>query len=122
MRIQSAPHLTFRIPHSAFRIRSDGDFKMIRSALLLATAAILLSACSTVGPTQSDLVRGSEEPTNVVNYGLNYNLQRYSKLDQVNKSNVTRLTPVWTAKLDNELGEQAQPLVYNGVIYVSNAR
>src|SRR4051794_40475193 len=90
--------------------------------IFVALALGAVAGCSTVGPTQSDLLRGSEEPTNVVNYGLNYNLQRYSKLDQVNKSTVKRLAPVWNSKLDNDLGEQAQPLVYDGVIYVSNAR
>ncbi len=47
---------------------------------------------------------------------------RYSPLDQINKGNVRKLVPVWNLLLDNELGEQAQPLVYDGVMYVSNAQ
>ena len=81
-----------------------------------------LAGCSSVGPTQSELTRDGTTGENVATYGLGYNHQRFSKLDQINKSNVQRLKPVWTAKLDNELGEQAQPLVYDGVMYVSNAR
>ena len=34
-----------------------------------------------------------------------------------------RLVPVWNLSLDNNWGEQAQPIIYyNGVMYVTNAR
>ena len=33
-----------------------------------------------------------------------------------------RLVPVWTLSLANEFGEQAQPLVYNGVLYAANVK
>jgi alcohol dehydrogenase (cytochrome c) len=81
-----------------------------------------VAACSTVGPTQSDLERDGANASNVLTYGMGYSQHRYSPLTQINKSNVQRLAPVWTAPLDNDLGEQAQPLVYDRVIYVSNAR
>jgi alcohol dehydrogenase (cytochrome c) len=53
---------------------------------------------------------------------MGYSQQRYSSLSQVNKSTVKRLVPVWNLSLDNNWGEQAQPIVYNGVMYVTNAR
>jgi alcohol dehydrogenase (cytochrome c) len=81
-----------------------------------------LAGCASVGPTESELRRDETSPENVVTYGMGYDLHRYSALDQVNKSTVKRLVPVYHSSLENELGEQAQPLVYNGVIYVSNAR
>jgi alcohol dehydrogenase (cytochrome c) len=59
---------------------------------------------------------------NVLTYGMGYHQNRYSPLNQITKSNVKRLVPVWSTSLDNELGEQAQPLIHNGVMYVSNAR
>ena len=59
---------------------------------------------------------------NVLTYGMGYHQNRYSPLDKINKGNVKRLVPVWSTSLDNELGEQAQPLIYEGVMYVSNAR
>jgi len=58
----------------------------------------------------------------VLTYGMGYHLNRYSALDQINKGTVKRLVPVWNLSLDNRWGEQAQPLVYNGVMYVTNAR
>jgi alcohol dehydrogenase (cytochrome c) len=94
--------------------------EMKRFAFVL--APLLIAGCSTVGPTRSDLVGDSVNTDNVVTYGMGYHQQRYSPLTQINKGNVKRLAPVWTAPLDNDFGEQAQPLVYNGVIYVSNAR
>ena len=59
---------------------------------------------------------------NVLTYGMGYHQNRYSPLNKINKNNVKRLVPVWSTSLDNELGEQAQPLLYEGVMYISNAR
>ena len=52
---------------------------------------------------------------------MGYNQNRYSALKQVNKSNVKRLVPVWSTSLSSNYGEQGQPLVYNGVMFVANA-
>jgi len=93
---------------------------MKRIAFVL--ALLVITGCATVGPTKSDLVADGKNTDNVLTYGMGYHQQRYSPLNQINKGNVKRLKPVWTAPLDNDLGEQAQPLIYNGVIYVSNAR
>ena len=41
---------------------------------------------------------------------------------QINKQSIRRLVPVWSLSLDNNWGEQAQPIIYNGVMYVTNAR
>ena len=53
---------------------------------------------------------------------MGYHQQRYSPLNQINKRSVRRLVPEWNLSLDNNWGEQAQPIVYNGVMYVTNAR
>lgn len=58
---------------------------------------------------------------NVLTYGMGYNQNRYSTLKQINKSNVKRLVPVWSTSLQSNYGEQAQPLVYDGVLYAVNA-
>ena len=74
------------------------------------------------GPTHQELVNAGKNTDDVVTYGMSYDHNRYSPLRQINKSNVKRLVPVWSVSLQNELGEQAQPLIYDGVMYVSNAR
>ena len=53
-------------------------------------------------------------------YGRTYDDHRYSPLKQINKSNVKRLVPVWATSTMSETGELAQPVVYNGVMYVVN--
>ena len=68
-----------------------------------------------------ELLDDGRNTENVTTYGMGYDLKRYSPLKQINTTNVKRLVPVWNATLSNLLGEQAQPLVYNGVMYVTNA-
>src|ERR1044072_9543818 len=74
--------------------------------------------------SQQELTRDGNggSTDNVLTYGMGYHQQRYSKLDQLNKTTVKRLVPVWSASLGNEYGEQGQPLVYNGVMYAANVK
>src|SRR6476646_3884299 len=84
-------------------------------------AALLCSWCScALAQTTQELIDSGKNPENVTTFGMGYNLNQYSPLKQINTSNVKRLVPVWTTSLANLLGEQAQPLVYEGVMYVTN--
>ena len=87
--------------------------------------ALALGATSAIAQTDAELRADGTKAgntDNVLTYGMGYHQNRYSPLTQINKSNVKRLVPVWSTSLDNELGEQAQPMLHNGVMYVSNAR
>src|SRR5262245_40316488 len=58
----------------------------------------------------------------ITNGGNIYN-QRYSPLARINKDNVATLKPAWRTHLngsgtDSKYSGQAQPLVYDGVIYI----
>src|SRR4029434_6547038 len=53
---------------------------------------------------------------------MGYDRKSYSPLNQINKTTVKRLVPVWNASLMNDLGELAAPTVYNGVIYAINGK
>jgi len=90
----------------------------------IASSAVL--AFSVVIPafaqTQQELNNDGKNTDNVLTYGMGYTQNRYSPLREINKQNVKRLVPVWSLSLENEFGEQAQPLVYNGVVYVSNVK
>jgi alcohol dehydrogenase (cytochrome c) len=92
--------------------------------LLLATAAFCLFAGTVLAQTEADLRRDGNggSTDNVLTYGMGYHQHRFSPLDQINKRNAKRLVAVWSLSLDNTFGEQAQPLIYQGVMYVSNAR
>src|SRR5947199_2422777 len=93
---------------------------MRRSALV--AAVLLLFATAASAQTLDDLKNDGKNSDNILTYGMGYQQHRYSPLKQINKSNLKRLVPVWSLSLDNRWGEQAQPLVYNGVMYVTNAR
>jgi alcohol dehydrogenase (cytochrome c) len=83
---------------------------------LLGTGA----AAQTFDDLKKDGNGGSTD--NILTYGMGYHQQRYSPLKQINKQTVKRLVPVWSVSLDNNWGEQAQPIIYNGVMYVTNAK
>ncbi len=96
---------------------------------LLATAsAVLLSIATSVAAQTLDELKSDGQlndalkTDNVLTYGMGYHQQRYSPLNQINRKTIKRLVPVWNLSLDNNWGEQAQPIVYNGVMYVTNAR
>ena len=95
----------------------------------LATAsAVLLLAAGAAGAQSLDELKNDGQfndatrTENVLTYGMGYHQQRYSPLNQINSKTIKRLVPVWSVSLDNNWGEQAQPIVYQGVMYVTNAR
>jgi alcohol dehydrogenase (cytochrome c) len=85
-------------------------------------AATLAAAIPMTGYAQTagDLMKGAQKDTsNVLNYGMGYNLQRFSPLTQIDRDSVKRLVPVWNYSYDDNKSEESQPLVYNGVLYVT---
>src|SRR2546421_3514842 len=89
---------------------------------IASAAAVLLFGTAASAQTLDDLKNDGKNTDNVLTYGMGYHQQRYSALKQIDKTNIRRLVPVWNLSLANEWGEQAQPLVYNGVMYVTNAK
>lgn len=92
--------------------------KHAAAALMLMLAATL--ACA---QTQRDLNNDGRgrNTDNVLTYGMGYHHNRYSPLKQIDRQTVKRLVPVWSASLNSSYGEQAQPLVHEGVLYAVNA-
>src|ERR1019366_504883 len=96
----------------------------MRKAILILAAVLLTSFNATVlAQTQQELSRDGNggNTDDVLTYGMGYHQNRYSTLKQINKQTVKRLVPVWSVSLASNYGEQAQALVYNGVMYVTNA-
>lgn len=89
--------------------------------LAYAIAAVCLAVPAAHAQTQAELNDDHKSPDNVLTYGMGYSHQRYSTLKDINRSSVKRLKPVWATALSSNYGEQGQPLVYNGVMYVANA-
>ena len=88
---------------------------------LAATVFILVTSFASA-QTLDELKNDGQNAENITTYGMGYSLQRYSPLKQIDKLTVKRLVPVWSLSLNNDLGEQAQPLIYSGVMYVTNVK
>jgi hypothetical protein len=84
-------------------------------------AALLCCWCShALAQTAQELIDNPKNSENVTTFGMGYHLNQYSPLNQINKSNVKRLVPIWTTSLSNDAGEMTQPSIYNGIMYVVN--
>lgn len=86
----------------------------------MAASLVMLASTYADAQTTEQLVKGATDTSNVLNYGMGYNLQRFSTLKQINKDTVKNLVPVWNYSFNDDRSEESQPLVYQGVIYVTS--
>jgi len=70
--------------------------------------------------TADEIKNAEKTPQNVLTYGMSYGQQRFSTLSQINRDTVRRLVPVWSYSMNNNTGEESQPLIYDGVMYVTS--
>jgi alcohol dehydrogenase (cytochrome c) len=89
---------------------------------LVLCAALLIAACPVAALAQSadEILNAEKTPQNVLTYGMSYSQQRFSPLTQINRDSVKRLVPAWSYSMNNDTGEESQPLVYDGVIYITS--
>ena len=88
-------------------------------ALLLAIASV--SSLFAAEQTTADLSnRTNTDNVPVESMGLDR--PNFSPLKEITRSNVTRLSPVWSVNLMNDAGELAAPVVFDGVMYLMNGR
>ena len=87
---------------------------------LTAGAALLsLAAPMTQAQTMEALKADATTPGDILTYGMGYNNQRYSPLTRINTGNVSKLSPAWSYSLNNPQGQESQPIVFEGVMYVT---
>jgi quinohemoprotein ethanol dehydrogenase len=67
------------------------------------------------------IANADRDPGNWLTYGRTYSEQRYSPLKRISSDNANRLGLAWFADLDTNRGQEATPLVIDGVMYVSTA-
>jgi PQQ-dependent dehydrogenase (methanol/ethanol family) len=67
------------------------------------------------------IARADAEPQNWMSYGRTYGEARYSPLDTINADNVSGLGLAWSHDLNIGRGQEATPIVVDGVMYVSTA-
>ncbi|MCR9167651.1 MAG: PQQ-dependent methanol/ethanol family dehydrogenase [Rhodobacteraceae bacterium] len=75
------------------------------------------------GVTEDMLANDQTMTNQVVTNGMGRHLQRYSPLETLNKDNVKNLVPAWAFSLGGEKqrGQETQPLVYDGVMYITGS-
>ena len=67
------------------------------------------------------LVNAAEDTDNWLMYGLDYGQSRYSRLADIDRSNVQNLVPVWAFQTGVRDGLTGIPLVIDGVIFLTTA-
>ena len=91
------------------------------SSFAIATLATISIGASAAPVDEKRLVAADAEAGQWLSVGRTYDEQRFSPLKQVNVENVSRLGLAWFADFDSNRGQEATPLVIDGVIYVSTA-
>src|SRR5271155_4443213 len=67
------------------------------------------------------IAAADREPGNWLSHGRTYGEQRFSPLKDVNDKNVGQLALAWSYNLDTRRGQEATPLVVDGVMYFTTA-
>jgi alcohol dehydrogenase (cytochrome c) len=99
--------------------------RFTRSLTGAVTLALLTAAAPLVaqGPTDADLMADATSTGDVLTYGMGPQAQRFSPLTALNTQTISRLVPAFAASLGGEKqrGQESQPLVYDGTIYVTGS-
>ena len=101
--------------------------------LLAATAGAVVMLVSAIGVGQAAehdraadvdgarIANAERDAANWLSYGRTYSEQRFSPLSKINSDNAKQLGLAWYGDLDTNRGQEATPLVIDGVMYVSTA-
>lgn len=114
----------------AFHRRAGDAPRPLRRPIAWAAAAVV--ALGLIGATlptarragwvdDARLASAAGDLDNWMQYGRTWEEQRFSPLDQVSDRTIGRLKLAWYADLDTARGQEATPLVVDGVMYTSTA-
>jgi len=91
-----------------------------RTSFLLAVA-LLVPFAARAQVTADRLLHAPDEPQNWLTYSGGYASQRYSRLNQVNPSNVKNLELKWVFQAQSLQKFETTPLVVDGIMYVTQS-
>src|SRR3954451_5343770 len=111
-------------PRGHMRSRHRGVIAGV--AMIIVAAALALAGCGdstkSVSAFTADELTALPQQDWITNGGAVFN-QRYSPLDEINRSNVADLKGVWRVHLNSatafKYSGETQPLVHDGVAYLS---
>ncbi|HEY4114433.1 MAG TPA: PQQ-dependent dehydrogenase, methanol/ethanol family [Rhizomicrobium sp.] len=90
-------------------------------ALALSLPSAIAASAAPAAVDSARIAAADKEPGNWLSYGRTYSEQRFSPLDQINDRNASQLGLAWYLDLDSARGQEATPLVIDGVMYTSTA-
>lgn len=93
----------------------------VAALLLLAGVGKASPAGKAANVDAKRLGQAAKEPENWMNVHGNYNEDHYSALNKITAANIGQLGLAWHAELDTNRGQEATPLVIDGVMYTSTA-
>jgi alcohol dehydrogenase (cytochrome c) len=91
----------------------------MRAQDFVVLAVIAASAPATAQVTAQRLLKADAEPHNWLSYSGSYNGWRYSRLGQINASNVASLKVAWVYQMTTSHRIETTPLVVDGVMYMT---
>src|SRR5438094_7046828 len=92
---------------------------LMRSILLAALVSVTLPMMA-LAQTADELTNDEKTPGDVLTYGMGYSQHRFSPLTLINRDNVKRLVPAWSYSMADNRGQEAQALVKDGIIYLTD--
>jgi quinohemoprotein ethanol dehydrogenase len=96
-------------------------FTALALAALISLAACGKSASPPATEGVTDALIAAPPEGEWLTYGGDYAEQRFSPLKQVTNANVGQLGLAWSADLETARGQEATPLMHDGVLYISTA-
>jgi len=93
----------------------------MRAKTTVLVMALALAAAARAGTPVTTALLAAVPDGEWLSYGRDRREQRFSPLTAVNAGNVGQLGLAWHADLDTARGQEATPLVHDGVLYVSTA-
>jgi quinohemoprotein ethanol dehydrogenase len=99
---------------------------MMRVMLLVLVVTCLTSQARQTNTTPANvdgqrIINADREPSNWMSHGRTYDEQRFSPLTQITERNIKDLNLTWFYNLDTDRGQEATPIVVDGVMYVTSA-
>jgi PQQ-dependent dehydrogenase (methanol/ethanol family) len=93
----------------------------LKLGIALALACVLAACQKPAGNVDGARIAAADANAEWVSYGKGYSEQRFSPLDKINTGNVGQLGLAWFAQFDTDRGQEATPLVVDGVMYTTTA-
>ena len=94
------------------------SMERVLAAVALLGASVLLKSQG-LQVTYDRLLKADQEPGNWLMYSGTYNSWRYSRLDQINTTNASRLKPKWLFQMRTREKVESTPLVVDGIMYLT---